>query len=382
MQLNKLKHYQPNGGGDFILNQPFSTLWATDTYKGRSASSIFNMVQSLGKFSRIIVVDAVYGNDASATPPMQSGQRESVLRPFKNINVAILAMQAQDVMVVMPGTYSITNFPGLVPKNNTTFLLINATLTYGGSYSPFFTFPTPATGVKVIGIGSSSILKTTRNGWGGVVTPYTGPTEIQFHNLTLTAPEQAVAKLGSTGADSRSIDFYNCRIYQNDSQINTGSGGGAGDCSILMKNCFIKGYTFVHGRTLGRADFSFNAVDCFFQAITTNSNGKLTILDIGEYYGDPNLSRVILERCKFLSANHALEVGVGYGALGTNKKLIISDCKFVTATSPWIINNHPSYEFKLLTNYVTALESGSFPIVNLLSSVGIILEPTLEIFPS
>ena len=378
MLLNKLKHYQPTSSGDAALNEPFSPLWAADTYKARTASSIYNMVQALGNFSRILVVDAVYGNDNVAIPPMQTGQRESVLRPFQNINTAIYAMQQGDVMVVMPGSYEITNFPGLTPKDNTTFLLLNATLNYSGSYSPFFTYPNPTTGVKVIGIGSSSIIKTTTNGWGGIITPYTGPSEIQFHNLTLIAPEQAVALLGAAGSEERIVDFYNCTIYQNDSQVDTAAGGGAGGCSIFMKNCAVKGYTYIHGRTLSREEFNFKALDCNFEAITTNANGKVNILDIGEYYADPTPCTTILERCTFRSENHALEVGVGYGGLGTNKKLLLTDCKFITSKDGWIINNHPSYDFKLLNNYATYAEMGSYPVVNLLSLTGVSFDSLLE----
>jgi hypothetical protein len=167
MNLNKLKLYIPStSSGSAVLDQPYSTLWSGDNATGRSANSLYNLIESLGKFSRMIVVDGVYGNDYSAIPPLQNGERENILRPFKDINVAIYAMQAGDVMVIMPGTYNITNFPGLVPKNNTTFLLVNATLSYNGIHSPFFNYPTPATGVKVIGVGNSSIVKYNRNGWG------------------------------------------------------------------------------------------------------------------------------------------------------------------------------------------------------------------------
>lgn len=380
MNLNKIKLYNPTSSTGGAVDQPFSDLWAGDTSTGRSAHSIYDLVQSLGKFSRIIVVDSVYGNDYSASPPMQSGQRESVIRPFKTLNVAIYFMQANDVMVIMPGTYSITNYPGLTPRTNNTFLLVNATLTYGGGYSPFFIYPTGATGVKVIGIGNSSIVKYTRNGWGGIVTPYAGPCDISFHNLTLTAPEQAFAGLGAGGGDGRIIDFYNCKIYQNDSQVQTAVGGGSGGTSTYMENCYVKGYTYLAaGNTNTRPQYNLKAINCQFEAIETNSNGKVNCLDFGEYYGNTMQCNLVFERCSFKSKNHVFETGLGFGGLGTNRKFIINDCKFATGNQGWIINNHPTFEFKLLNNLSTNPASGTYPSPNQLSSPGIVIEPDLEI---
>jgi len=189
-----------------------------------------------------------------------------------------------------------------------------------------------------------------------------------------------ITVIGSSGTDSRIVDFYNCNIYQNDSNALTYSGGGASLCSTVMKNCYIKGYTYINGSTAARPDFSLKATDCFFEAIPLNYNGKVNILDIGEYYGDPALCRVIFERCSFKSDNHAIEVGLGYGALGTNKKLILCDCKFMTGSSGWIINNHPAYEFKLLNNYANNPATGTVPVVNALAETGISIEPALEVF--
>lgn len=383
MKLNKLKLYIPtSSGGGAITDQPYSDLWAGDSSIGRSANSLYNLIESLGKLSRVIVVDSVYGNDYSATPPMRAGQRENILRPFQNINVAIYYMQPGDVMVVMPGTYNITNFPGLVPKNNNIFLLINANLTYSGPYSPFFNFPSPAIGVKVIGIGSSSITKTNRNGWGGIITPYTGQNQTEFHNLTLTSAGQAVAGLGASGLDGRIIDFYNCRINQTDSEVLSWAGGGSGGTSTYMENCYVKGYTYLaSGPTGTRPQYNLKAVDCYFEAIDTNYNGKVNCIDFGTYYGDPNRCNLIFERCSFKSNHHAIETGLGYGDQGPNKRMTFYDCKFMTGSEGWIVNNHPAFEFMLLNNYGNNPATGSDPVINTLSMPGITIEPDLEIYP-
>jgi hypothetical protein len=383
MNLNKLKLYIPTqSGGGSISDQPYSNLWAGDTATGRSANSLFNLIESIGKFSRVVVVDSVYGNDYSATPPMSIGQRENILRPFQNINVAIYYMQPGDVMVVMPGTYNITNFPGLVPKNNNTFLLVNASLTYSGSYSPFFNYPSPAIGVKVIGIGNSSITKTIRNGWGGVVTPYTSTSQIEFHNLTITCPGQAFAGLGASGTGGRIIDFHDCTIDQTDSEVLTYAGGGAGGTSTYMKNCYIKGYTYLAGGfSPSRPQYNLKAVDCYFESIETNFNGKLNSIDFGTYYGDDSRCNLIFERCSFKSNHHSIETGLGYGAQGPNKRMTFYDCKFMTGSEGWIVNNHPAFEFKLLNNFSNNPATGSDPVVNMLSSTGVTIEPDLEIYP-
>jgi hypothetical protein len=383
MNLNKLKLYIPtSSGGGAILDQPYSDQWSGDTSKGRSANSLYNLIESIGKLSKIIVVDAVYGNDYSATAPMRAGQRENILRPFKDINVAIYFMQPGDVMVVMPGIYNITNFPGLVPRNDNTFILVNATLTYSGQYSPFFNYPTPATGVKVIGIGSSSVVKSVRNGWGGVITPYTGVSQTEFYNLTLSAPEQAVAGLGAAGANGRIVDFYNCSIYQMDSQVVTAAGGGSGGTSTYLENCYIKGYTYLaSGPTATRPQYNLKAVDCYFEAIDTNYNGKVNCIDFGEYYGDSSRCNLIFQRCSFKSDHHVIETGLGYGGLGTNKRMTFYDCKFMTGIEGWIVNNHNAFEFMLLNNYTNNPATGSDGVVNLLSTPGVVVEPNFEIYP-
>jgi hypothetical protein len=377
--LTSIKNYRPYSSHGAVKNESFSESWAQDPSVGRSAASIYELIVGMGKISRVLVVDGQYGQDYTSLPPRLYGERESWHRPFKSLTAGLDAMQQGDTMLIMPGEYSIQNFLGIMPKENTTFILVNATLTYQGSYSPVFVYPNSAKGVRFIGIGNSRIRKLTQTGWGGILTPYTGPVEIWFENLYLESPEQVCASLGGAGSSERDIHFFNCRIEQTDSTVNPAIGGGSIDSSVYFRDSRIRGYFYFNGSSASRPSYSLRVERCIWESIQNPTNGKWTCIDMGEYFSNPVVSRLVLEDSLFRSGSHILETGLGYGGYGANKSVHSSRCSFVSSNF-WIENNHPSMEFFLRSNHSNQPEGGLYPLINQYSGAGVEVEPTLDFF--
>jgi hypothetical protein len=357
-----------------ILNSQFDPSQWTETDKGPSRSSITSLINSLGKYSRTIIIDSQYGNDFTATPPQTPGERENILRPFKTLSAAMSYSQQGDVIIINPGTYTITGV-GLSPKDNQTIVLINAALQYSGSNSAILSFPFTAQNVKFIGIGNSSITKTNSNGWG-VITPYQSAT-MTFENLTISdggSSSQIVSQLGSFYTPTDYVKFIRCKLINSDNQVNPLAGGGL-YCPVEFQDCEVTGmFVVAIGANSVLPYPMIKAVNTNFYIDGVFSNGYSSNFVI--INGGANINKFYSQACNFKSSGPNISTVSSADSL-----LIIKETIFENGVQGWIENNGTGVQFKLIgsDNFSTNNSTGTEPVVNLCLGSGVITDPNVEV---
>ena len=361
-------------GTNQIENTEFDPSTWIETDKGPSRASITSLIDSLGKFSRIIVIDEQYGNDFISTPPQVPGERESILRPFKTLSAAMSYSQTGDVIIINPGTYTITGL-GLAPKDDQTIVLINATLEYSGSISAILSFPNSSQNVRFIGIGDSKIEKTSSNGWG-VITPYQ-PATITFKNLTISdggAGSQIVSQLGSFYTPTDYIKFIDCTLLNTDNPVDPASGGGL-YCAVEFENCYVEGM-FVVAMNAQNNTLPYpmiKAVNTNFRIGGVYGNGYSSSFVLVN--GGVDINRFYIQNCNFISDYSNIDT-----VLAADSIIIAKNTTFQNGVEGWIANNGTGVQFKLMgsDNFSTNNATGTEAVVNLCVGPGVITDPQTE----
>lgn len=372
MQLNKLRLYRPNtiSGGGSIFNDPYDpVLWDGDITKGASRNAIRDKIESMGYNSgKVLYVDDIYGNNSTA-------KKGNILFPFKTLDMAAVMSSPSDLIVVFPGVYTLTSF-GLPLRDGVDYYMLNPQFeNFGFSYGLLITFPYPVT-CKIFGKATFTDYSPV-GGWA-MITPY-HDCDLEIEGMTFISNKQLIGQLGLIGLN-KSLKFKKCKLISNDNDTMFFAGGGFGVGSAVFEDCYMKGNFLVsNSASHPSLDFKLRFSRCELVANTTNTNGDTCFLRLVEYYGDSTLSKVFLDHCVLRSSTHNIEMGEGYGGIGTNKYLIVKDCYFYNASgSGWIKNEHANAQFKLVNNWSQYSETGSVPVVNMLTGAGIISDSNLE----
>ncbi len=374
MRLNKIKLYQPNqytstSGSSFILDNPYDPYgWDGDTLFGPSRNSIRDMVEGLGyNAGKVIYVDITNGNDSS-------GRKGNVLKPFQSLYTASAYAVSGDLTVVYPGTYTLGSL-GLPLKDGVDYYMLNPKFeNYGFSYGLLITFPFSVT-CKIF--GKAAFTDHSPVGGWAMITPYLN-CDLEIEGMTFISNKQILGQLGGPGSN-KFLKFKNCKLISNDNATLYYSGGGFVG-SALFEDCYMKGNFMVGNSGSHPAyDYKVKFNRCQLEANPTNTNGDTSFLRLVEYYGNAELSKVFIDHCVLKATQHNIEIGEGYGGIGSNKFLIVKDSYFYNASgSGWIKNEHINAGFKLINNWSQYAPSGSVAVNNLLTGAGFIYDSNLE----
>lgn len=379
MQLNKIKLYHPylnrtqntgGSGGSYITDSPYDPYgWDGDSLFGPSRNSVRDLVEGLGyNAGKVLYVDGTNGNDSTA-------KKGNVLKPYQSVYTAAAFSTSGDLIVVFPGTYTLFSL-GLPLRNGVDYYILNADfINTGYSYGLLISFPYQVS-CRIFGKGRF-IDTTTDNGWA-LITPYM-PCNLDIEGMSFTGNRQIIGQLGAVGSDPRYLSFKNCRLISNDNARPPYTGAGNfSDGSAYFENCYIKGYWSVTNGAMNiNYDYKLLFRRCELQANPTNANGFQSSLGLWDYYNAPDLSKVIFESCTLKSTQYNINIGDGYGGIGTNKNIIVKDSYFLNG-SGWIENNHANANFKLINNWSSYAPGGSSPVNNLLTGTGFIYDSNLE----
>ena len=374
MRLNKIRLYRPNsisgGGAGSIVDAPYdASVWNTDFTQGASRNSIRDKIESMGYVSgKVLYVDAAAGNDSTAL-------RGNILKPFQSVYVASAYSTVGDLIFVFPGTYTLTSF-GLPLRDQVDYYMLDASFeNHGFSYGLLMVYPYSVT-CKLFGKATFTDFQPA-GGWA-MITPYMD-CAIEIEGMTFISNKQIMGQLGSSGSQ-KIIKFKNCKLISNDNATMYYRNGAFNTGSALFEDCYLKGNFLVSNAGMHPSyDYKVRFSNCVLEANSVNTNGETSFLHLFEYYGNAELSKVFLDRCVLRSSTYNIWIGEGYGAIGTNKFVIVKDCYFYNANgSGWIKNDHANAQFKLVNNWSQYVASGSVPVTNLLSGVGFICDSNLE----
>ena len=380
MNLSKIKLYNPTkAGGDKIVDLPYDPdTWLGDKIHAPSRNALRNKIESMGFVGNITVVDKVYGNDFTAVAG-------NINKPFYSHTAAIQSMSsgAPGICITMPGVYTINSAFGLPMKNGIDHYFINATIEIspsGYSYGSIMIYPYY---VKSKVYGKGTIKNMSSNQDWSLITPYVG-CDLEFEGIRF---EGAKHLIGEDGAfrQAKTLKFKNCELISTNNIIptyrNAGNFNAFGDTQATFEDCYIEGNLMI-----GTSSFNLFTDPYFlkfyrtrFKAIPTNSNGQTASLTLLDYYARTNEFKVLLKDCSFKSEHENIYCGNGYEGIGTNKMLLVDNCRFENGTG-WINNDNANMNFKLIGNWSNNASFGN-PVNNLLSSVGILIDPALEVSP-
>lgn len=379
MQLNKIRLYRPNtivnttggGGGSSIIDAPYNTFtWNGDTSQGASRNSIRDKIESMGYVSgKVLYVDAEYGDDSTA-------QKGNILKPFQSVYTASVYATTDDLILVFPGTY-VLNALGLPLRSGVDYFMLDAKFeNYGFSYGLLITFPYVVS-CKIFGKATFTDYSPV-GGWA-MITPYMN-CNLEIEGMTFISNKQIIGQLGAVGTNEKVLKFKNCKLISNDNNTMYYNNGGFNIGTGLFEDCFIRG-NFLISNAGTHPAYSYKArfSRCEFEANPVNANGETSCLHLFEYYENAELSKIFLDHCVLRSSTYNIHTGEGYGGFGTNKFLIVKDCYLYNASGyGWIKNEHANAQFKLVNNWSQYAESGSVPVVNLISGTGVSYDSNLE----
>ncbi|HVD99522.1 MAG TPA: hypothetical protein VNB90_15040 [Cytophagaceae bacterium] len=372
MRLNKIKLYRPNSssGGGNIVDQPYdSSIWDADTTQGASRNAIRDKIESMGyNAGNVLYVDGQAGDDTTA-------RRGNILKPYQTPAMASVNASMNDLIVVFPGNYVLGSF-GLPLKYGVNYYMWNPTfINTEFSYGLIMTYPYP---IKSKIFGKATFTDYSPVGGWAMITPYMD-CDLEFEGMTFISNKQLIGQLGSSGLN-KILKFKNCKLISNDNDTQYYAGGGFAPGSATFEDCYLQGNFLIgNAASCPGYDFKLKFSRCELVANDTNTNGDTCFLRLVEYYENAELSKVFLDHCVLRSSTHNIEIGEGYGGIGTNKYLIIKDCYFYNSNgSGWIKNEHANAQFKLVNNWSTYAQSGSVSVVNLLPGPGITCDSNLE----
>ncbi len=376
MQLNRIRLYRPNttttsaGGGGTISDQAYNaSLWNGDVTQGASRNAIRDKIESMGYVSgKVLYVDATYGDDSTA-------QKGNILKPYQSVYTASAYASADDLIVVFPGTY-VLNALGLPLRNRVNYFMLDATFeNYGFSYGLLIPFPYVVS-CKIFGKATFTDYSPT-GGWA-MITPYMN-CDMEIEGMTFISNKQLIGQLGLVGTE-KVLKFKNCKLISNNNATLYYSNGGFNVGTGLFEDCFIKGnFLISNAGTHPAYTFKAKFSRCEFEANSVNANGETSCLHLYEYYGNAELSKIFLDHCVLRSSTYNIDIGEGYGGIGSNKYFIIKDCYFYNGIGyGWLKSEHLNANYKLVNNWSQYAQSGSVPVVNLLTGAGITIDNNLE----
>ncbi|MFM2394188.1 MAG: hypothetical protein RLZZ546_2170 [Bacteroidota bacterium] len=385
MLLNKLRLYNPkpskgatSPNGEIpleVINEEYNTSWSGDINHAPSRDDLFNKIESLGYFGNVVIVDKTYGND-------YTGRVGNINKPFYSHSVAIGSIPAGSpgLCITMPGVYQVNSSFGFPIKNGIDHYLFNATIEVcSGSYSygSILVYPNYVK-CKIYGKGTIKNLSVNQD-WA-LITPYVS-CDLEFEGIRFEGPKQIIGNAGGFN-QAKKLKFRNCELVSTNNTIPTylGAGNFAGYTQAVFENCYIKGCMLVTTSNSGffPDNYLLKFYRCHFESIDTNSNGQYASISFLDYYSDAQISKYLFQDCSFTGNHNNLYCADGYGGAGSNKYIIINNCRFVNGVEGWIVNNNPNYKFKLTNSWTTNNASGS-PVTNLMSGTGMITDPNLEI---
>ena len=379
MQLNKLKFYHPvKGSGNQVVDLPYDpNTWLNDGLYAPSRNAIRNQIESMGFVGNITVVDKVYGNDFTA-------RAGNINKPFLTHYAAMQSMSAgtPGLCITMPGTYTITSAFGFPMKNGIDHFLMNATIEIcpgGFAYGSIMIYPSYVKS-RVYGKGVIKNLSFNRD-WSQI-TPYVA-CDLDFDGIRFEGAKQSIGQDGAL-VQAKTLRFKNCELIATNNIIppyrNAGNFNARADTMASFEDCYIKGNLMICTSSAGLfSDPYFLKYNrCRFEAVDTNENGLNASLTLLDYYADSAPMKVLLKDCCFKSSGENIHCQEGYAGTSTNKFLILDNCRFDNGIQGWISNNNVSMNFKLLNNW-SVNPSSDFPITNILSGNGMIIDPNLDV---
>lgn len=384
MLLNKLRLYRPrpsrstsqvNAPVEVIEEAYNPTTWPGDTTHAPSRNNVFNVIDSLGHVGNVVIVDKTFGNDFT-------GRVGNINKPFYSHSAAMNSIPSgtPGLCITMPGVYQVNSSFGFPVKNGIDHYLFNATIEVSpGSYSygSILVYPNYVK-CKVYGKGTIKNLSSNQD-WA-LITPYVS-CDLEFEGIRFEGPKQIIGNAGGFN-QIKKLKFRNCELVSTNNTIPTylGAGNYSGYTQTVFENCYIKGGMLVTTSNSGffPDNYLLKFYRCHFESIDTNSNGQYASISFLDYYSDSQVSKYLFQDCSFKGNHNNLYCADGYGGAGSNKYIIINNCRFVNGVEGWIVNNNANYQFKLTNSWTTNNATGSL-VNNLMLGTGMITDPNLEV---
>jgi len=385
MQLNKLKLYNPSPFKNANIVVPVEVIdeaynnssWPGDHTHAPSRNNVFNIIESLGYFGKVVIVDKTYGNDFT-------GKLGNINKPFYSHTAAMNAIPSgtPGLCITMPGVYQVNSSFGFPIKDGIDHLLYNATIEISAnaySYGSIMVYPNYVK-CKIYGKGTIKNLSSNQN-WA-LITPYVS-CDLIFEGIRFEGAKQIIGEAGSQN-QIKKLKFKNCELISTNNTIPTHLSAGNfnlyGDTQAIFEDCFIKGGMLVS--TINAGYFPDNYLlkfyRCHFESIDTNANGQYASVSFLDYYANAQVTKYLFQDCSFKGNHNNLYCVNGYGGAGSNKYIIINNCRFVNGVEGWIVNSNPNYQFKLTNSWTVNNATGS-PVNNLMSGTGMITDANLEV---
>ncbi|MCU0323049.1 MAG: hypothetical protein MUE72_11570 [Chitinophagaceae bacterium] len=363
--------------GQEVLNEAYGDSWATDIVRARTAKNVYDKIESMGYIGEVVFVDNLYGDD-------DTGQPGNILKPYKTHAFAAGMLTSiatgKSAVVTLPGNYNFSNAFGFPLITNIDHIIIDSNITQTGfAYGTFMSFPSSLGSVKILGIGSVNFISNSSNSDWSMITPYQG-CNIEFTNINFQCAKQFIGQQGSIAGINVQLKFSNCRIVSSDNIVNPVVGGGFIQGSAYFKDCYFKGHLSVYNSTKSASQtYKTKWVDCEIEAPDVAvTSGEITALGLFDYASNAETIQHVFDRCKFVSVlGEAIEIGEGFGGIGTNKSLIVQNCDFITPAGGWIKNEHNTATFYLRNNWTRYNASGTYPVTNVLTGTGVITDVNL-----
>jgi len=384
MLLNKLRLYRPrpsrstsqvNAPVEVIEEAYNPTTWPGDTTHAPSRNNVFNVIDSLGHVGNVVIVDKTFGNDFT-------GRVGNINKPFYSHSAAMNSIPSgtPGLCITMPGVYQVNSSFGFPVKNGIDHYLFNATIEVSqGSYSygSILVYPNY---VKCKVYGKGTIKNLSSNLDWALITPYVS-CDLEFEGIRFEGPKQIIGNAGGFN-QIKKLKFRNCELVSTNNTIPTylGAGNYSGYTQTVFENCYIKGGMLVTTSNSGffPDNYLLKFYRCHFESIDTNSNGQYASISFLDYYSDSQVSKYLFQDCSFKGNHNNLYCADGYGGAGSNKYIIINNCRFVNGVEGWIVNNNANYQFKLTNSWTTNNATGSL-VNNLMLGTGMITDPNLEV---
>lgn len=377
MGLNKV--YKPTkGSGDPVVDLPYDpATWLGDTIHAPSRNVLRNKIESIGFVGNITVVDKTYGNDFTAVAG-------NVNKPFYSHAAAMQSMAggAPGVCITMPGVYVINSAFGFPMKNGIDHYLINATIEIspgGYSYGSIMLYPNY---IKSRIYGKGTFINMSSNQDWSLITPYVA-CDLEFEGIRFEGAKQIIGQDGSL-VQPKTLKFKNCELVSTNNVVpsyrSAGNFNATGDTQAIFKDCYIKGNMMIgtSSSNLFSDPYFLKFYRCRFEAISTNTNNINASLTFLDYYASTNAFKALIKDCSFKSDHENIYCLDGYGGIGTNKFLVIDNCRFENGVEGWINNANVNMGFKLLGNWSTNASTGS-SVNNILSGPGVTIDSSLEV---
>lgn len=366
-----------------------NNLMIMDTAGEQLVDSGINISLFGNKYHKVAFVDSVNGNDST-------GQKGSILKPYKTITPAFNASSSGDLIFLMPGIHDIGNGFGMPLGNGIDYYFLNADVTFTG-YAALMGPISSTISVTCKIFGKGSFRRTNNstpdtNPWA-IITPYTAGLNLNIDGIDFYAGNYPfIGTIGqldnaSTSGDgsyiyTKKINIKNSRIETNDNTISIviNAGNMPGNVQLTLENCYFKGLLMATTDNIKNYPYVLKATNTIFEA-GTNSNGLNYSVAFLDYYNASSDYKAIFERCTFKSTYGNLSINAGFGGTGgTNKHLYIYDCKFTNDSQGWIVNEITGVDYKLINNWSQNSNTGTYVVTNLISGSGFIVDSGLELF--